>query len=244
VAKDAADMVLTDDDFSSIKGTVEEGRGVFDNLTKFIAWTLPTNQGEGLVILAAVAFGTQLPVQPVQILWINMTTAVLLVLMLPFEPKEPGIMDRAPQPADALILSFELIMRTLLVGTLLLIASFGLYMYEHRVLGATFSESQTVATMVFVVLEAVYLLNCRSLVRPTREIGYFTNVRVYSGIVAMVFFQLLFIYVPFMNTLFHSSPTDLMSWVRILGAGAMLFIIVSIEKSIRFKAAVKKARRG
>jgi Ca2+-transporting ATPase len=244
VAKDAADMVLTDDNFSSIEGAVEEGRGVFDNLTKFIAWTLPTNLGEGLVILAAIAFGTQLPVQPVQILWINMTTAVLLGLMLAFEPKEPGIMDRTPRPADEPILSFELIMRTLLVGTLLLIASFGLYLYERRVLGATLAEAQTVATTVFVVLEATYLLNCRSLVRPTREIGYFTNVWVYIGIVAMMFFQMLFIYVPFMNTLFHSSPIGLMSWARIVGAGAILFIIVSIEKSIRFKAARRKAGRG
>ena len=90
VAKEAADMVLTDDDFATIEGAVEEGRGVFDNLTKFIVWTLPTNMGEGLVILVAILFGTVLPILPVQILWINMTTAVALGLMLAFEPKEPG----------------------------------------------------------------------------------------------------------------------------------------------------------
>jgi cation-transporting P-type ATPase F len=83
-------MVLTDDNFASIEAAVEEGRGVFDNLTKFITWTLPTNLGEGLVILAAVFLGTTLPILPVQILWINMTTAVLLGLMLAFEPKEHG----------------------------------------------------------------------------------------------------------------------------------------------------------
>ncbi|MBC5991884.1 cation-transporting P-type ATPase [Pontibacter cellulosilyticus] len=235
VAKDAADMVLTDDNFSSIEGAVEEGRGVFDNLTKFIVWTLPTNLGEGLVILAAIVLGTQLPVQPVQILWINMTTAVMLGLMLAFEPKEPGIMDRPPRPANEPILTYPLIMRTLLVGTLLLIAAFGLYLYERRVLGSTVSEGQTVATTVFVVLEAVYLLNCRSLVRPVREIGWFSNMWIYYGIAAMLFFQLLFIYTPFMNKLFHSSPIDLMSWMRILGAGAVLFAIVSLEKAIRYK---------
>ena len=96
VAKEAADMILTDDNFASIEAAVEEGRGVFDNLTKFIAWTLPTNLGEGLVILAAVFAGVALPILPVQILWINMTTAVLLGLMLAFEPKEDGIMLRPP----------------------------------------------------------------------------------------------------------------------------------------------------
>lgn len=94
VAKDAADMVLTDDNFATIEAAVEEGRGVFANLVKFIAWTLPTNAGEGLVILAAILFGATLPIVPVQILWINMTTAACLGMMLAFEPKEPGIMDR------------------------------------------------------------------------------------------------------------------------------------------------------
>ena len=97
VAKDAADMVLTDDDFATIEAAVEEGRGVFDNLTKFITWTLPTNIGEGLVILAAIAVGAALPILPTQILWINMTTAVALGLMLAFEPKEAGIMTRPPR---------------------------------------------------------------------------------------------------------------------------------------------------
>ena len=97
VAKDAADMVLTDDDFATIEAAVEEGRGVFDNLTKFITWTLPTNIGEGLVILVAIALGAALPILPTQILWINMTTAVALGLMLAFEPKEAGIMTRPPR---------------------------------------------------------------------------------------------------------------------------------------------------
>ena len=96
VAKEAADMVLTDDDFATIEAAVEEGRGVFDNLTKFIIWTLPTNMGEGLVILVAIVLGAALPILPTQILWINMTTAVALGLMLAFEPKEAGIMTRPP----------------------------------------------------------------------------------------------------------------------------------------------------
>ncbi|WP_394367968.1 cation-transporting P-type ATPase [Pontibacter aquaedesilientis] len=242
VAKDASDMVLTDDNFSSIEGAVEEGRSVFDNLTKFIVWTLPTNLGEGLVILAAVVLGTQLPVQPVQLLWINMTTAVLLGLTLAFEPKEPGIMDRPPRPPHEPIMTRDLIMRTLLVGTLLLIACFSLYLYERRILGTNIAEARTVATTVFVVLESFYLISCRSLVRPMREIGFFTNKWVYYGIAAMFFCQALFIYLPLMNTLFSSAPLDIMQVLRILGAGVILLLIVTIEKTIRFRINRRKEK--
>jgi Ca2+-transporting ATPase len=137
-----------------------------------------------------------------------MTTAVLLGLTLAFEPKEPGIMDRPPRPADEPILTRDLIMRTLLVGVLMLLATFGLFLYERRYQGASLPEAQTVATTVLIVLEAFYLLNCRSLVRPTREIGYFSNPRVYYGIAAMLALQAAFIYAPFMNTLFSSAPLN------------------------------------
>jgi Ca2+-transporting ATPase len=116
VAKEAADMVLTDDNFAAIQAAVEEGRGIFDNLTKFIVWTLPTNLGEGLVILAAIVIGVALLLLPVQILWINMTTAILLGLSLAFELKETGIMDRPPRPPEAPILTRKLLIRIGIVG--------------------------------------------------------------------------------------------------------------------------------
>lgn len=232
VAKDAADMVLTDDNFSSIEGAVEEGRGVLDNLTKFIVWTLPTNLGEGLIVLISVILGSQLPLQPVQILWINMTTSVLLGLMLTFEPKEPGIMDRPPSPPNNPILTYPLIMRTLLVGTLLMIAAFFLFEYEISI-GNSLAEAQTVASTVFVVLEAAYLFNCRSLRRSINEIGWFSNHYVFYGIIIMMFLQILFIYTPVMNDLFHTHSISLMAWLRIVGAAIALFVIVSIEKMIR-----------
>jgi cation-transporting P-type ATPase F len=234
VAKDASDMVLTDDNFASIEAAVEEGRGVLDNLTKFIVWTLPTNLGEALVILASIAFSTQLPLVPVQILWINMTTAVCLGLMLSFEPKEPGIMDRPPIPSNKPILSFPLIMRTLLVGSLIMLAAFSLFQYELAQ-GAGLAEAQTVATTVFIVLEGFYLFNCRSLRRSIKEIGWFSNKKVYYGVFTMLALHILFIYVPFMNDLFHSAPIGLKSWLRIIIAGIILFNIVYIEKTIRRK---------
>lgn len=240
VAKDASDMVLTDDNFSSIEGAVEEGRGVFDNLTKFIVWTLPTNLGEGLVILAAVIIGAQLPILPVQLLWINMTTAIFLGLMLAFEPKEPGIMDRPPRPADLPILTKDLILRTIFVGVLMMATAFGLYLYEVESLGQAANYGQTVATTVFIMLESAYLLNCRSLVRPLKDIGYFTNGWIYAGIAGMLFFQLLFVYSPWLNTLFSSTPLEFNSWIRIIGAAISLFVIVSIEKGIRYSMEKKR----
>ncbi len=234
VAKDASDMVLTDDNFASIEAAVEEGRGVLDNLTKFIVWTLPTNLGEALVIIVSITFATQLPLAPVQILWINMTTAILLGLMLTFEPKEPGIMDRPPIPSGKPILTFPLIMRTILVGTSIMLASFLLFRYELS-RESSLAEAQTVATTVFIVLESFYLFNCRSLRRSIREIGWFSNKWVYYGVFAMLVLQLVFIHAPFMNTLFHSAPISLNSWLRIMAAGLALFIIVFLEKTIRRK---------
>lgn len=231
VAKDAVDMVLTDDNFASIEAAMEEGRGVLDNLTKFIVWTLPTYLGVGLVILASVVFSTQLPLHPVQMLWINMTTSVLLGLMLAFEPKEPGIMDRPPTPAEKPIFTYPLIMRTLLVGFLIMLTAFILFQYELS-LGAGLQEAQTVATTVFIVLESFYLFNCRSLRRTVREIGWFSNKWVYFGTWAMLLLLLAFIHTPFMNTMFHSAPIGLNSWLRVFLSGFGHFGIVYIEKTI------------
>ena len=181
VAKEAADMVLTNDNFASIEAAVEEGRCVFDNLTKFIIWTLPTNLGEALAILLAVFFfGLALPIMPVQILWINMTTAIFLGLMLAFEPKEPDIMQRSPRDSKMPIMTYDLVMRTLFVGTLLVSGIFGLFLYERNT-GASLEEARTVAVSVLVIGELFYLLNCRSLSRSMFKLGIFSNRWIWRG---------------------------------------------------------------
>ncbi len=229
VAKEASDMVLTDDNFASIEAAVEEGRGTFDNLTKFIVWTLPTNIGEGLVILAAIFAGATLPILPVQILWINMTTAVLLGLMLVFEPKEPGIMERPPRDPKEPILTRTLIWRIAIVGFLLLLGAFGLFEYEQSN-GAGITEARTVAVNVFVMGELMYLFNCRSLTKSVFEVGFFSNLWVFGGAGIMIILQLVFTYVPVMNTAFQSSPINLDAWVRIMVVGSLVIVVVGIEK--------------
>ncbi len=232
VAKEAADMVLTDDNFSSIEAAVEEGRGVYDNLVKFITWTLPTNLGEGLVILVAVFAGAQLPILPVQILWINMTTAVLLGLMLAFEPKEPGIMNRPPLDPRQPLLTGELGMRIGLVGFLLLVGSFGLFQWELR-LGNSLAAARTCAVNVFVFGELFYLFNCRSLRHSPFKLGLFSNRWLLTGVGLMVLLQLLFTYLPAMNVAFSSEPIGLRAWGLIISASLIVYIVIEFEKWIR-----------
>ncbi len=232
VAKEAADMVLTDDNFSSIEAAIEEGRGVFDNLVKFITWTLPTNIGEGLVILVAVFMGAVLPVLPVQILWINMTTAVLLGLTLAFEPKEPGIMLRPPRDPASPILSPTLILRILLVGAMLLMGAFGLFKWELNH-GESDAAARTVAVNVFVFGELCYLFNCRSLTMSMFAIGVFSNRWLLLGVAAMSALQVAFTYVPFMNRTFGSAPIGATEWFLVLGTGMLIYFVVGIEKWLR-----------
>ncbi|OLN24975.1 Cation-transporting ATPase, E1-E2 family [Desulfovibrio sp. DV] len=230
-AKEAADMVLTDDNFATIEAAVEEGRGVFDNLTKFIVWTLPTNLGEGLVILTAVLLGVDLPISPVQILWINMTTAGSLGLMLAFEPREPGVMARPPRDPGRPILDARLMRRVLVVGGALLVASFGLYEWELAH-GAGPAAARTVAVNVFVAMEALYLLNCRSLRRPALSLPLAGNPWVLWGMIGAVALQGLFTYAPFMQKLFGSAAIAPMAWVRILGAAVAGFLLVEAQKHL------------
>lgn len=230
VSKESADMVLTDDNFATIKAAVEEGRGVFDNLVKFIAWTLPTNGGEGLVILLAIVLGTHLPILPLQILWINMTTALLLGLMLAFEPKEKGIMLRMPRNPSTPILTRTLIERIVIVSLLLVAGAFSLYWLELALRNGDENLARTIAVNVFVFGEMFYLFNCRSLTRPFWSVGIFGNLFLWAGVGAMTLLQLLFTYAPFMNSVFHSAPLGLMEWSLVIGNSLIIYLAVETHK--------------
>jgi magnesium-transporting ATPase (P-type) len=231
VSKGAADMILADDNFASIEAAVEEGRNVFDNLTKFITWTMPTNGGEGLLILASVLLGTALPVVPVQLLWVNMTTALLLGLMLVFEPKEQGLMDRPPRDPAQPILTPTLILRILIVSLLMVAGGFAIFLWETRQ-GASLAEARTAVVNAIVMVETFYLFNCRSLTRPVISLGLFTNPWVLGGAAAMITSQLVFTYAPFMNRLFHSAPIGGGAWLRLLGLGAAVFVVIELKKGL------------
>jgi Ca2+-transporting ATPase len=232
VAREAADMILTDDNFASIKAAVEEGRGVFDNLTKFILWTLPTNLGEGLIILTAILVGGALPILPVQILWINMTTALLLGMMLAFEPLEKDVMTRPPRDPRVPILTPVLVLRMLGVSACMLAAAYALFRYEKSI-GHSLALARTTTVNVFVMVELFYLFNCRSLLKSVFAIGAFSNWWTLAGAAGMILLQMLFTYHPFMNRIFHTEPIPFVSWALIFGAAITVHIVVEIEKRYR-----------
>jgi magnesium-transporting ATPase (P-type) len=232
VAKEAAEMVLTDDNFASIEAAVEEGRGVFDNLVKFFVWALPTNVALGIGVLIGMVAGTELPLLPVQILWLNMTTAGVMGVALALEPSEGDIMRRPPRDPSRPILSRELVTRMLLVAGILVVGAFGLFDWELA-RGASEAEARTVVVNVFAMTLAAYLLNCRSLERSVLQVGLFSNRWVWVGIGAMVAVQLTFTYLPVMHDLFESAPIDGAGWARVLGVALVGFAAVGAEKRLR-----------
>ncbi|WP_126443937.1 cation-translocating P-type ATPase [Sulfuricystis multivorans] len=232
VAKEAAAIVLADDNFATIEAAVEEGRGIYDNIVKFITWTLPTNFGEGLVILAAIAAGTMLPITPLQILWINMTTAVLLGLPLAFEPKERDVMHRPPRPPAAPILDAVLIQRVLLLGLLMLAAAFGLFLLALE-RGQSLAEARSIAVNVFVMIETAFLFNCRSLSRPMWRVAPFSNPWVWAGAGSMLLLQLAFTYLPFFQQVFGTAPIGPSAWGEISFVGLLALMVMEGEKALR-----------
>ena len=232
VAKGAAAMILTDDNFASIEAAVEEGRGVFDNLTKFIAWIIPTNLGEALMLVSAIVIGLPLPLVPLQLLWINLTDT-LLGLALAFEPKERDVMSRPPRPPGQPLLPLPLIMRAGLVSFIMVAGGLGLFLWELRVEQASLPVARTVAVNVIVLVQIFYLFNCRSLKQTPFALGLLTNRWVIAGSLAMLGAQFLLTYLPVMNRLFHTAPIGVGAWLRIIAVAAIAFVAVEFEKWIR-----------
>ncbi len=229
VARSASAMILTDDNFATIAAAVEEGRGIYDNLIKFIAWSLPTNGGEGLVLFLAVLFGTTLPVLPVQLLWVNLATALLGTTLI-FEPREPGLMLRQPRPARAAILDRALGIRTAVVSLAVGAAAFGCFEWA-QLQGLSDAASRTIAVNTIVVVEVGYLFACRSLSLPSWKIGLFTNPSVWLGAAGMLGVQLALTYVPIMNRLFHTAPIDLWWWGVMTAIGLLVFALAETKKA-------------
>jgi magnesium-transporting ATPase (P-type) len=232
VAKGAAAMVLMDDNFASIEAAVEEGRGVFDNLTKFIVWILPTNLGEALLLLTAIALGLPLPALPLQLLWINLTDT-LLGLPLTVEAKESDLMRRKPRDPKQPLLTRPLILRTSLVSLIMVAGGLGLFLWELHVAKSGLPAARTTVVNVIVFIEALYLFNCRSLTHSAFSLGVFSNRWLIGGVLGMIGAQLLFTYAPLMNRLFHSAPISLASWLRIVAVAVVVFVVVEIEKWFR-----------
>jgi len=237
-AKEAADMVLADDNFATIATAVREGRAVYDNLQKFILFMLPTNGGEALIVIAAILFELTLPITPAQVLWINMVTSSTLGLALAFEPTERGIMDRAPRPPGQALLSGFFIWRVLMVSVLMMTGALGLFLWEINS-GNSLEAARTMAVNAVVAAEIFYLINSRYIFAPvTNWEGLTGNGYVLLAIAACIPLQIAYTHAPVMQTIFGSTDLSILEWSRVIAAGLLVFCVAELEKLV-----IRRTRR-
>lgn len=237
-AKEVSDVVLANDNFATIAAAVREGRAVYDNLKKFILFMLPTNGGEALVVIAAILFELTLPLTPAQILWINMVTSSTLGLALAFEPAEDGIMKRRPRPPGESLLSGFFVWRVVLVSVLMMSGALGLFLWELSA-GNSLEAARTMAVNAIVVAEMFYLLNSRHVLASVlnRE-GLTGNHVALWAIAACVPLQLAFTHLPVMQGIFGSTDLSPAEWLKVLGAGLMVFCVAELEKYVIRRSAI------
>jgi magnesium-transporting ATPase (P-type) len=234
-AKEASELVLADDNFVSIAAAVREGRTVYANIKKVISWTLPTNAGEASTIIMALMAGMALPITPVQILWVNMITAVTLGIALAFEPTEADTMRRPPRPRSEPLLSGSLVWHIILVAALFLCGVFGIYAYAID-RGYPIELARTMAMNTLVVMEIFHLffirnMNARSLtwraVRGTKA--------VWLAVIIVAVGQLALTYVPPLQSVFGTQAIGVLDGALIVMIGVGLFATIEIEKQMRLR---------
>jgi calcium-translocating P-type ATPase len=241
-SKEAAEMVLADDNFASIVAAVREGRTVYDNLKKAVAFLLPVNGGESLSLLVAVLLGVSLPIEPLQILWVNMVSSVALAFVLAFEPGEPDSMRRPPRDPSEALLSAFVIWRVGLVSTLFMAGIFGMFEYV-RSIGGSVELARTAAVNTLVVMEIFYLFSVRYLRTPSFTFaGVKGTPRVLAAIAFVVILQFAFTFTPLMQTVFRTEAVPVSLGLLIVATGPLLLVILEMEKwSRRF---VESLRQG
>ncbi|WP_201240007.1 HAD-IC family P-type ATPase, partial [Rhodothalassium salexigens] len=231
-AKEAAEMVLADDNFATIAAAVKAGRTVYDNLKKAIVFLLPVNGGESLSLIAAILLGLTLPITPVQILWVNMVSSVVLAMTLAFEPAERDIMARPPRGAREPILSRFVLWRVSFVSVLFSLGIFAKFALA-QVQGASLEEARTVAVNTLVVMEIFYLFSVRYLTNPSITLrGVLGTGPVLIAITAVTALQFLFTYAPFMAAFFDTRPLSVGEGFQVVAVGVVLLLILEAEKRV------------
>jgi magnesium-transporting ATPase (P-type) len=249
VAKEAADVVLADDNFATIAAAVEEGRRVYDNLVKALAFVLPTNLGLGLTLVVAVAVfpASMLPMSPTQMLWINLVSSVALSLPIAFEVLEPDAMRRAPRPPGAPIFGRFVIVRTLVVAILMCGGAVAMFLWEYATevgrqgLAIALREAQTMTVTTVVFFQIFYLLNCRSLRASMRTLGLFSNPAIFAGIALLLLLQAGFTYLPFLQDVFGTAGLAPGAIARSLLIATVILPAIAIEKALRARLEHRRA---
>jgi magnesium-transporting ATPase (P-type) len=241
-AKEAAEMVLADDNFATIAHAIEEGRTIYENIRKTLVFALPTNGAQAGVIVAAVMAGTLLPLTPLQVLWVNLVTAVTLALALAFEPPESDVMRQPPRNPRAPLLAAFQVWRIAYVSILMVIGTLGMFLWEE-LHGLPVEAARTLAVNTLIVCQCLYLVNCRFMVAPSLTLrGLFGSRHVLGAIILILAVQLLFTYAPFLQRIFGTAPISAVDWVRAGTFGAVMFLVVEIEKSLLRRYIAHSAR--
>jgi magnesium-transporting ATPase (P-type) len=233
VAKEASNMVLADDNFSSIVAAIEEGRDVYSKIQKILIWTLPTNGGQALSIVFAVILGMTLPLVPLQILWLNTVTAIGLGVPITMEPKERGILKRPPRPPKEPILT-PLIKRRVIFVSLLIVAGAYLNFFMKLENGGSLDAARTIALNTIVFFQIFYLFNSKSMYEYVfRDI--LSNRIMLLGIAIVIALQMMITYVPAINSIFSTAPIEAADWLMIVLVSSSVFFLVEIEKYLHKK---------
>jgi len=232
-AKEAAELVLADDNFATIVSAVREGRTVYDNLKKIISWTLPTNAGEAMTIIVALLFGMTLPITPVQILWVNLITAVTLGIALAFEPTEENTMRRPPRSRNESLLSVELMWHIVLVSMLFLSGVYGIYHYAINQ-GYSVELARTLAVNTLVVMEIFHLFFIRNIHGTSLTWKAICGTKVIWRVVFVISCaQFAITYLPWLQAIFGTESIAFWDGILVVGIGVMLFVVIEVEKQLR-----------
>jgi Ca2+-transporting ATPase len=232
VAKEASDMVITDDNFATIFSAVEEGRVVFDNIRKVVFFLIPTGVAAIGSIIGSILMGLPMPYTPSQLLWINLVTNGFQVIALTFEPKERNVLNRPPRDPREGVMSRILIERTILVG--LLISVGVIFKFTHALEGGiSLERARTVAVTTMVFFQFFQAWNSRSESQSMFQISFFSNPWIVYGLIASILAQLALIYLPLLQWIFKTEPLTWLEWMKIAAMSLTVILLVEVDKGLR-----------
>lgn len=231
VAKDSADMILTDDNFGTMSVAIREGRRIYDNIKKSIVFLLPTSFAEGLIIAFTILMQKEMPLQPTQLLWINMVSAITIQFSFIFEPAEEGIMNRKPRKTGNRLLNTRDIWQMAYVSVLMALIS--IVSYEWLLTqGVSQAVASTMMINIVVLSKIFYLFNIRTSQLVISK-SFFSNPKAFLIILIMIILQLILTYVPFMQSVFYTEDMSLLAWGISIASGVVILVITEIDKLIR-----------
>jgi len=255
VSKEASSMILTDDNFASIVGAVEEGRHAWNNLEKAVLYTLPTNGGQALLVMGAILlapfvllFATRLPLEPIQILWVNLFDSVFLTMPLMMEPKDKGLLKLSPRDPKEKIANRLFFERVGLVSVVMALTGFVIFWnFGHLALASSdvdivLTQAQTAALMSVVMVHVGYIMTARSTFKSAFTFNPFSNRWILVGVTLTIIIDLMIVYAPFMNNIFRTAPFPTEWWPYILLGLPVGFLVPELEKLVRRQLRERKAR--